>query len=152
MRMKHKGAKFLFMMLLLSVSAVYAQDDAPREKTTPEQRGHRMETALMKGIDVTATQKEALDKVFVTYATNMQTYRTEGDNKEMMQAISTKRDNSVKVILNDDSKYSQYIMALEEMKKQMQERKKENSGMHNGAGRHGGTGNGMGRNADNSTL
>ena len=114
----------------------------------------------MKNIEVTKEQKEALTQVFTRYANNMQTYRTEGTNKEMLDAINNKRDAGVKEILNDDNKYSQYLIAVEEMKKKMEERRKEGVGQRggHGGGRRGqgsGMGNlggGMSQSADNSNF
>lgn len=157
----NKIGKSVLLIALLGLSFTAGAQGMSDQPKSPEERGARMESVLMKNIDITKEQKDALTKVFTKYAANMQTYRTEGTNKEMLDAINNKRDAGVKEILNDDAKYSQYIMGLEEMKKKMEEARKEGGGMRggHGSGRRGngnGMGNsmggGMGQRADNSNF
>ncbi|MBS1779605.1 MAG: hypothetical protein JST70_09805 [Bacteroidetes bacterium] len=156
----NKISKNILLVILLGVTLNADAQNMDSQPKSPEERGARMETVLMKNIDVTKEQKEALTQVFTRYANNMQTYRTEGTNKEMLDAINNKRDAGVKEILNDDNKYSQYLMAVDEMKKKMDERRKEGVGPRggHGGGRRGqgsGMGNmggGMSQSADNSNF
>jgi len=156
----NKISKNILLVILLGLVLNADAQNMDRQPKSPEERGARMEAVLMKNIEVTIEQKEALTQVFTRYANNMQTYRTEGTNKEMLDAINNKRDAGVKEILNDDNKYSQYLMALEEMKKKMEERRKEGSnprGGHGGGRRGQGSGmgnpgGGMGRSANNSNF
>jgi len=155
----NKISKNILLVILLGVTLNADAQNMDSQPKSPEERGARMETVLMKNIDVTKEQKEALTQVFTRYANNMQTYRTEGTNKEMLDAINNKRDAGVKEILNDDNKYSQYLMAVDEMKKKMEERRKEGSGPRGGHGGRraqgsgmGNLGGGMSQSADNSNF
>ncbi len=156
----NKISKNILLVTLLGLTLNAGAQNMDSQPKSPEERGARMETVLMKKIEVTKEQKEALTQVFARYANNMQTYRTEGTNKEMLDAINNKRDAGVKEILNDDNKYSQYLMAVDEMKKKMEERRKEGDGPRggHGGGRRGqgsGMGNvggGMSQSADNSNF
>lgn len=156
----NKISKNILLIALVGLTLNANAQNMGGQPKSPEERGARMENVLMKNIEVTKEQKEALTQVFTRYANNMQTYRTEGTNKEMLDAINNKRDAGVKEILNDDNKYSQYLIAVEEMKKKMEERRKEGVGQRggNGGGRRGqgsGMGNlggGMSQSADNSNF
>jgi hypothetical protein len=135
------------MVVLVTSLAVKAQNWGGGQQMSTEERARTFVQRMGEKVPFPKSKTDSLVTVFKSFYEDMQTYRTEG-NKEVIQALSQKRDNNVKGVLANDEQYAAYVKYMEDMKAQRQQQRQQNGndgGGHRGGGRRpGGYGGGGG--------
>lgn len=98
-------------MMLLGVAGLYAQRPGGGTPLTPEQRTENTITALIKTVEVSDAQKTELTTIFKEF------YQAQSENRgnwDKMKELATARDEKVKALLADDTKYEAYTKFIQE--------------------------------------
>jgi hypothetical protein len=83
------------------------QQQGNGKQQSPDDRAKAFVSKLSEKMDVTSQQKDSLQFIFKKFFTDLQTYKTQ-DNPDIFDELKSKRDNSVKQVLADSSKYAAY--------------------------------------------
>jgi hypothetical protein len=108
----------LILMALLLVGTVSAMAQKQQQKEiSDEERTKMFVNNLAKKIDLNKDQKDSVTIVYNRFIDDLMKYRAGNDAKVISYLIKT-RDEQVKNILRDDKKYDQYLLYMENLKKQ----------------------------------
>jgi len=131
----------LIVLLIISAISSMAQEERPRE-ISDDERTKMFIDKLAKKIELSNDQKDSVTKVYTEFIDNLMKYRA-GNNPKVITYLMKSRDDKVKNILRDDKKYDQYLLFLEEIKKQREPQQRPPEQKHHG-GHHNPMGTGQG--------
>ena len=77
------------------------------QQQSPDDRAKAFVSKLSEKVDVSSQQKDSLQFIFKKFFNDLQTYKTQ-DSPDIFDELKSKRDNSVKRVLSDSTKYAAY--------------------------------------------
>ena len=114
--------------------SVWAQESKPKE-VSPEERTKEIVDHLAKKIPMTKGQKDSIATAFLQFVDDIQKYNALGNEKIIDLLVKT-RDDKVKKILHDDTKFDEYLLQLVDMKKQMDNNRQQQMHQQHQQGGH----------------
>ncbi|MEI7663814.1 MAG: hypothetical protein WCK34_16525, partial [Bacteroidota bacterium] len=89
-------------------------------------------------VTMTKGQKDSITTVYVQFMDDIQKYHAE-NNAKVITFMMKSRDEKIKIILHDDKKYDQYLLFMEDIKKQREPsqtppEQQQRGGQHNPMG------------------
>jgi hypothetical protein len=130
----------LITLLLFCSCVVVAQQNQQKEISAEEQM-KMFASRLAQKIVLTKSQKDSVALIYLQYMDDIQKYRAENNGK-VLSFLMTSREEKIKKLLRDDKKYDQYLLFLEDMKKQRESQ--QGQGNQQQGGQHNSMGNGRG--------
>lgn len=113
-----KKILLLAVLTLLGIG-MYAQQGAPGQgrgpKLSPEERATQTIERLKATVELTTEEQAKVTEIFKNFYTDQQPLFAER-NFEKMQALMTSRDEKVKAVLTDETKYNAYIKFMQEQR------------------------------------
>ena len=137
-----KSILYIVLFLIVSVG-LKAQEPArqempPQQPVSPEAQMKMFVDRISPKLNLTKNQKDSLAMIFLKFMDDLQKYHAE--NNEKVVAFMTKnRDDKVKNLLRDSTKYFKYTIILTEISKQTESQPNSIQPL-----RHGGQHNNMG--------
>jgi hypothetical protein len=137
--------RIIFIALLMVGTLGSMAQKQQQKEISDEERTKMFVNNLAKKIDMNKDQKDSVTIVYNRFIDDLMKYRAENDAKLTSYLIKT-RDEQVRNILRDDKKYDQYLLYLENLKKQYgQPQQSPQKGQGQGHGQGQGQHNQMGR-------
>ncbi|MCX6280585.1 MAG: hypothetical protein NTU51_01315 [Bacteroidetes bacterium] len=110
----------LLLLFLFGVCMLSNAQESGKKEVSPEERARDIADHLAKKIPMTKGQKDSVAGAFIQLMDDIQKYNAEG-NQKILDLLVKNRDEKIKKILHDDSKFDQYLLTMDEMKKEMQQ-------------------------------
>jgi len=120
-----KKVSLIALLLLCSFGSI-AQQGKPREISVEEQM-KMFVNRLSQKVVLTKTQKDSVALIYTQYIDDIQKYRADNNGKVLTFLMKT-REDKIKNLLHDDKKYDQYLLFLEDMKKQREPQQGQEEG------------------------
>ena len=119
-----------------------AQEEKQKEVTL-EDRAKMIDSKLAQKIQLTKGQKDSVTTTYIQYMDDIQKYHAENNAKVIIFMMKS-RDEKIKSILHDDLKYDQYLVFMEDIKKQREPSQRSPEQQQQHQQHHGGQQNPMG--------
>jgi hypothetical protein len=113
-----------------------------KKEITIEDRSKMFVSRLALKMVLTKTQKDSITMIYTQFMEDIQKYHAE-NNAKVITYMMKSRDDKIKVLLHDDTKYDQYLLFMEDIKKQREPSQKPPEPQQKG-GQHNPMGNGRG--------
>jgi hypothetical protein len=127
LKTKTMKVKSVFVIIALCAATLVNAQDSKQPTHTPEEKAKMAVDKIGEKTKLTAKEKDGLTAIYTDFFTGMAKAR-EAKDKEMLKTLITTREDKVKQLFNNDTKYSAYQKAIEELKQERQ----GNHGGHDG--------------------
>jgi hypothetical protein len=129
-----KQVAFIAMFILFLFGST-AQENQQKEISS-EDRAKMFVNRLAQKIVLTKTQKDSVVMIYTQFMDDIQKYRAE-NNAKVITFMMKSRDEKIKKLLHDDSKFDKYLLFMEDIKKQRETQprpteQQPTGGQHNG--------------------
>jgi hypothetical protein len=111
--------RILFALLLLVFFLHSAAQDEQTGKTPPADQMKMFSNLVSQKLKPTKNQKDSLMFVFRQFTDDVLKYRARENDKIYNYLVKT-RDDKVKNILHDDTRFEKYLLMMEDMKKNLE--------------------------------
>ena len=134
-----KSYTLFFGIFIISSLCSLAQEER-HQNISPGDRSKMLADQVALKINLTKSQKDSLNTIFMQFADDIQKYRAQ-ENDKVFNFMVKSRDEKVKNLLHDENKYEKYLLILEDMKKRHESQQSSPEHQHQG-GQHDHTGTG----------
>jgi hypothetical protein len=125
---------FIVVLILFSTGSI-AQENQQKEISSGD-RAKMFVNRLAQKIMLTKNQKDSITMIYTQFMDDIQKYRAENNAKVITFMMKT-RDEKIKNLLHDDSKFDKYLLFMEDIKKQRETQPRPPEQQHTG-GQHNG--------------
>ena len=112
---------YIAMLLVYSMGAVAQepshQDSPARQAPTPQEQMKMFVDRISPKLSISKTQKDSLSIIFLKFMDDIQKYHAE-NNEKVISFMTKNRDDKVKNLLRDSTKFTRYLIILSEISKQ----------------------------------
>jgi hypothetical protein len=121
------------LFVLFSVGSM-GQGEQKKEITI-EDRSKMFVSRLAQKVVLTKNQKDSITMIYTQFMEDIQKYHAE-NNAKVITYLMKSRDDKIKTLLHDDTKYDQYLLFMEDIKKQREPSQKPPEPQQNGGQRN----------------